>query len=185
MKENENQNHQNNENLKTKRSLLTGMFSDRESTENVYNTLQEIGYSKDDINLVMSDKTRIKYFSGLSKNIKTETKAANSNKKSAPINGTNGASLSVIEALEKSVAFPQLGIVLSGPIAGRFSGASATKGGLTEAFLGSGISESRAKLYESGIEKGNIMIGVHPNNDKDAEYLENNWRYNKGQEIQN
>ena len=31
----------------TKATMLTGMFKDRESTENAYNALHERGYSKD------------------------------------------------------------------------------------------------------------------------------------------
>ena len=42
----------------TSNGMLTGMFTDRESTENAYNSLHERGYTKDDINLVMSDDTR-------------------------------------------------------------------------------------------------------------------------------
>ena len=44
--------------------MLTGMFPDRESTEDAYNDLQERGYAKEDINLVMSDEKRKKHFSG-------------------------------------------------------------------------------------------------------------------------
>lgn len=42
--------------------MLTGMFTDREITENAYNALFERGYSKDDVNLIMSDDTRKKYY---------------------------------------------------------------------------------------------------------------------------
>lgn len=53
---------QTNKNTTTSTAMLTGMFRDRESTENAYNTMQEKGYTKDEINLVMSDNTRNKYF---------------------------------------------------------------------------------------------------------------------------
>ena len=52
------------DNMKSDRNMLTGMFTDRESTEHAYNTLHERGYTKDDINLIMSDETRKKHFSG-------------------------------------------------------------------------------------------------------------------------
>jgi hypothetical protein len=42
----------------TDQRYLTGMFRDRDSAENVYNDLIERGYTKDEINLIMSDDTR-------------------------------------------------------------------------------------------------------------------------------
>lgn len=43
--------------------MASGMFADRESTENAYNMLHERGYTKDDINVIMSDKTRKAHYS--------------------------------------------------------------------------------------------------------------------------
>ena len=43
--------------------MVTGMFRDRQSAENAYNSLTSRGYTKDDINLMMSDDTRKKHFS--------------------------------------------------------------------------------------------------------------------------
>jgi hypothetical protein len=43
----ENQN-QNTENMTTDRGMLTGMFRDRESTENAFNAMQERSYSNED-----------------------------------------------------------------------------------------------------------------------------------------
>lgn len=186
--QNHDRNHNRNaENITEDRSILTGMFSDRESTENAYNTLQERGYKKDDINLVMSDDTRKKYFSG-DEAMETEigTKAAESAGKGSAIGGSVGAVAGVIAAIGTSLAIPGLGIIIAGPIAAGLAGAGAgaITGGVIGALVGSGIPEARAKLYESGIEEGQIVLGVRPRNDEDAEYLENNWRSNKGQEIQ-
>ena len=79
--------------------MVTGMFADRTSTENAYNALHERGYTKDDIDLVMSDETRKKHFS--SDNIKeTEigTKAAEGAGKGSAIGGTVGAVAGAIAA---------------------------------------------------------------------------------------
>ena len=72
----ENYQSRNDENRTTDRGMLTGMFRDRESTEHAYNELQERGYEKDDINLVMSDETRKKHFSGDVKETELGNKAA-------------------------------------------------------------------------------------------------------------
>ena len=42
--------------------VLTGMFRDRDSAEKAYNSAISRGYSKDDVNLLMSDQTRDTYF---------------------------------------------------------------------------------------------------------------------------
>jgi hypothetical protein len=83
------------------------------------------------------------------------------------------------------LVIPGLGIVIAGPIAAGLAGAGAggLTGGVIGALVGSGIPEARAKLYESGIKDGQIVIGVQPRNDEDAEYFEENWRTNKGEEI--
>jgi hypothetical protein len=172
-------------NMPTNNSMLTGMFSDRESTEQAYKTLQERGYSKDDINLVMSDETRKKYFSDEAKETEIGTKAAEGAGKGSAIGGTIGAIVGVIAAIGTSLVIPGLGIVIAGPIAAGIAGAGAggITGGVIGALVGSGIPEARAKLYESGIKSGNIVMGVKPRNSDDAKYFEESWRSNHGEEI--
>ena len=178
----ENQN-QMDDNRTTDRSMLTGMFRDRESTEHAYNTMQERGYTKDDISLAMSDETRQKHFS----DDVTElgTKAAEGAGKGGAIGGTVGAIVGVVAAIGSSLVIPGLGLVIAGPLAAGLAGAGAGSitGGIIGALVGSGIPEERAKLYESGIKNGHIVMGVHPRNGEDATYFENNWRNNKGEEI--
>jgi len=166
--------------------MLTGMFADRASTESAYNALHERGYTKDDINLVMSDETRKKHFSSSDiKETEIGTKAAEGAGKGSAIGGTVGAIAGAIAALGTSLVIPGLGLVIAGPIAAALAGAGAggLTGGIIGALVGSGIPEERAKLYESGVKKGHIFMGVHPKNDADAAYFENRWRENKGMEI--
>ena len=176
---------QNADNRTTDSDMLTGMFRDRESTENAYNTLQERGYSKDDINLVMSDKTRKEHFSGAVKETEIGTKAAEGAGKGSAIGSTVGAIAGVVAAIGTSLIIPGLGIVIAGPIAADLAGAGAggITGGVIGALVGSGIPEERAKLYESGIKDGQIVMGVHPRNNEDTKYFESNWRTNKGEPV--
>lgn len=184
---NNNQN-QKDENMTEERGMLTGMFRDRESTENAYKTLQERGYTKDEINVIMSDETRKEHFSDDDvKDTEVGTKAAESAGKGSAIGGTVGAIAGVVAAIGTSIAIPGLGLVIAGPIAAGLAGAGAggITGGIIGALVGAGIPEARAKLYESGIEEGQIVIGVEPRNDEDAEYLEENWRENEAEKIHN
>ena len=173
------------ENMKSDRRILTGMFADRTSTENAYNALHERGYTKDDIHLVMSDETRKKHFAGDVKETEIGTKAAEGAGKGSAIGGTVGAIAGVIAALGTSLVIPGLGIVLAGPIAAGLAGAGAggLTGGIIGALVGSGIPEERARLYEDGVKKGKIVMGVHPRNDDDEKYFREKWQSNSGQEI--
>jgi hypothetical protein len=165
--------------------MLTGMFDDRESAENAYNSVHARGYSNDEINLIMSDETRKKHFSGEMEETEIGTKAAEGAGKGSAIGGTVGAIAGVIAALGTSLVIPGLGIVIAGPIAAGLAGAGAggITGGIIGALVGYGIPEARAKIYESGVKKGDIVLAVKPRNEEDAEYFENTWRENKGREI--
>jgi len=173
------------EQIKSEKKMLTGMFADRESAENAYNSLYERGYSKDDINLIMSDETRKKHFSQDVEETEIGTKAAEGAGKGSAIGGTVGAIVGVVAALGTSLVIPGLGLLVAGPLAAGLAGAGAggIAGGVIGALVGSGIPEERAKIYESGVKDGRIVMGVNPRNDDDANHIENSWRENKGEEI--
>jgi len=163
--------------------MLTGMFSDRESTENAYNTLHERGYTKDDINLVMSDETRKKHFS--KGETEVGTKAMEGAGTGSAIGGVVGAVVGIVAAIGTSLIIPGLGLVIAGPIAAGLAGAGAggVTGGLIGALVGSGMPEERARLYESGVKDGKIVMGVHPRNDEDAKYFQSDWSTKKAEQV--
>jgi len=166
-----------------KPGMLTGMFADRESSENAYQALHDRGYSSEDINLIMSDETRKKHFQD--EDTEIGTKAAEGLGKGSAIGGAVGAIAGIVAAVGTSLAIPGLGVVIAGPIAAGLAGAGAggITGGVIGALVGWGIPEARAKLYDSGIKKGQVVIGVHPRSEEDAREIEKSWRANKGQEI--
>jgi len=172
------------ENMTTDRGkMLTGMFSDRESTENAYGALHQRGYHQDDINLVMSDETRKKHFS--KGETEVGTKAMESAGKGSAIGGVVGAAVGIIAAIGTSILIPGLGLVIAGPIAAGLAGAGAggVTGGLIGALVGSGMPEERARLYESGVKDGKIVMGVHPKNEDDAKYFQTDWNSKKAEQI--
>lgn len=181
----DNGNNRNNENKSGKKGMLTGMFSDRKSTEKAYNSMHERGYTEDEINLVMSKETHEKYFSDDKEETELGNKAAAGSGAGSAIGGTIGAITGVVAAIGTSIVIPGLGLVVAGPIAAGLAGAGAggIAGGIIGALVGWGIPKERAKLYESGIKDGHIVMGVRPRNDEDAEYFEKNWQENNGQEI--
>lgn len=172
------------ENTIKKRPLLTGMFSDRQSAEKAYHTLHERGYTKDDVNVIMSDETRKRHFSGDDKG-DLGNKALEGLGAGSAIGGTLGAIAGVVAALGTSIVLPGLGLVIAGPIAAGLAGAGAggITGGLIGALVGWGIPEDRAKKYEEGLRSGKIVLGVHPRNDEDTSHFETQWRSHKGEEV--
>jgi len=164
--------------------MLTGMFRDRESTEKAYSSLKSRGYNDDDVNLMMSDKTRDSWFAD-GADTELGSKAMEGAGTGSAIGGTLGAIIGGIAAIGTSVALPGLGLIIAGPIAAALAGAGAggLTGGLVGALVGSGIPEDRAQIYESGINEGGAVVGVTPRNQEDADYFENEFRTNRGENI--
>ena len=169
----------------TDQRMLTGMFRDRESAERAYSSLHSRGYTQDDVNLMMSDETRKRHFEKTDNDSELGNKAMEGAGAGSAIGGTAGAVIGAIAAIGTAVAIPGLGLVVAGPIAAGLAGAGAggLTGGIVGALIGSGIPEDRAKHYESGIKEGGIVMGVKPRSDEDAEYLENEWKNNRGEHI--
>jgi uncharacterized protein YjbJ (UPF0337 family) len=163
--------------------MVTGLFRDRDSAERAYSSVSQRGYGKDDVNLLMTDETRNRYFNEADTEL--GSKALEGAGAGAAIGGTAGAILGAIAAIGTNVVLPGLGLVIAGPIAAALAGAGAggATGGLIGALIGAGIPEDRANLYESGIKDGGIVMGVNPRSDEDAEYFEREWKNHRGEHI--
>jgi uncharacterized protein YjbJ (UPF0337 family) len=163
--------------------MLTGLFNDRESTERAYTSMRNRGYRDEDINVMMSEDTRGKWFSD-SDDSELGSKALEGAGAGSAIGGTLGAIIGGIAAIGTSVLLPG-GILIAGPIAAALAGAGAggLTGGLVGALIGSGIPEERAKYYDEGIRNGGAVVGVNPRSEEDAQYFENEWRGYNGQHI--
>ncbi len=165
---------------------VTGLFRDRDSAERAYNSITERGYTKDDVNLVMSDDTRKRHFST---DVGTTTELGNKAAEGAgiggAIGGTVGAIAAAIAAVGTTLAIPGLGLVVAGPVAAALAGAGAgaAGGGLIGALIGWGIPEERVKQYETGIKEGGILMGVKPRSDDDAAHFEQSWKSYNGEQI--
>jgi len=163
--------------------MMTGLFRDRESAERAYGSLSSRGYGKDDVNLLMSEDTRKKYFAGDDSEL--GTKAWEDAGKGAAIGGGVGATLAAIAAIGTTLALPGIGLLIAGPIAAALAGggAGALTGGLIGALVGHGIPEEQAKQYEQGIKDGGIVMGVNPRTTEDGDYLETEWRNNRAESL--
>lgn len=155
---------------------VTGLFTDRDRAERGYQALTARGYDMKDINVVMSDDTRKRYFAS-GEQTELGTKAAKGAGVGGAIGGTVGAIAAAIAAVGSSIVVPGLGLVVAGPLAAALAGAGAggAAGGLVGALIGAGIPEERVKHYEKGIKDGGILMGVRPRSEEDAGYFESEW----------
>ena len=166
--------------------LVTGLFPDRNSAEAAYGVASQRGYSKDDVNVIMSDDTRKTHFSN-NAGVETElgNKAAEGAGIGGAIGGTIGAIAAAIAAIGTTLALPGLGLVIAGPIAAAIAGAGAgaAGGGLLGALVGWNMPEERVKVYEDGLKKGGILMGINSKSPEDAEHFEREWKTNQGQHV--
>ncbi|STY29197.1 Uncharacterised protein [Legionella wadsworthii] len=156
--------------------MLTAYFPDKASAEAAYQSYLDKGYSPEDINVIMSEESKRKYFdSDLVKNEKT--KAPEGLGIGGAIGAGLGAILGGIAAVGTSLAIPGLGIVIAGPIAAALAGAGAgsISGGIVGALVGWGIPEDRAKEYEQGLQSGGIVMAIKQRPNQDYSDLESDW----------
>lgn len=166
--------------------MMTAMFRDRESAERAYNELRARGYDKDDINVIMSDEGRKRHFDDDdADDTELGNKSLEGTGAGSAIGGTLGAIVGAVAAIGTSVAIPGLGLVVAGPLAAGLAGAGAggLTGGLIGALIGAGIPEERAKVYETGVKEGNIVLGFKPHSAEDARYFETHFQKNRGEHI--
>ena len=158
----------------TNEGMVTGLFADRASAERAYQTVSSRGYAKDDVNLLMSDDTRKRHFASDSTSTELGTKAAEGAGVGGAIGGAIGAVLGAIAAVGTSIAIPGFGLVVAGPIAAALAGAGAggATGGLIGMLIGTGIPEHRAKVYDTGVRGGGILLGIEAKTPEEVEKLE-------------
>ena len=162
----------------TRSTMVTGSFSDRDSAERAYQSLSARGYSDKDIHVIMSDDTRKRHFGKDAVKTDLGNKALEGAGVGGAVGGAIGATLTAIAAAGAALSVPGLGLVIAGPLAGALAGgaAGAATGGLVGMLVGAGIPEDRAKLYETDVKNGGIVMGVSPRSEDDARYLEQQWR---------
>jgi hypothetical protein len=158
-----------------KSTMLTGSFSDRDTAERAWNSLTSRGYTDKEINVMMSDDVRKKYFAD--DNSELGNKAAEGGTAGAVIGGSAGAILGALTAAG-TLALPGLGLIIAGPIAAALAGlgVGGAAGGLVGALIGAGIPEDRAKEYEKDIKEGRIVMGVRPRSEADATHFHGEWK---------
>lgn len=152
-----------------KPKLVTGLFKNRVAAEAAVDAIIKRGYTRDDISVLMSDATRSKEFA-----LQTRTHAADGAGIGGALGGAVGAVLAAIAAVGTTLFLPGINLFIAGPIAAALAGAGAggATGGVIGALIGAGIPEYRAKVYDTELRGGGILIGVEAKSDEEVDHLE-------------
>jgi hypothetical protein len=173
-------------------ALVTALFKDGSGVERAYQAALARGYSQNEINLVLSEETRRRYFnvdqvpSALAEKAAEATEKKTTAKKA--LGGPAGATAATIApALAAAGAAALLpGLIIAGPVAIALTAAAAVgiTGGLVGALTNWGIPKSRIDYYEQSIRDGHILIGVDARSADDARQLQRDWTALGGQAVQ-
>ena len=177
-------------------TMVSGLFKDKNSAELAFQSVADLGYDQSDINVVMSDEVRQRYFLPLDANphdpastdLEEKVAAADINNPAnntwgGPVGGTVGTLASVVAAVGV-LLIPGFGIV-AGPVAVALA-ASAVTGvaiGLMGILMNWGIPASRVEQYEVGLRAGGILLGVKAHSAADALQIQQRWREAGGEHI--
>lgn len=169
--------------------LVTGLYESPEHAGRAYQDLtSRHGYRSEDVSVLMSDDTRARHFGNAEPGKEFEASGSKA-VEGAGIGGATGlgvgAALGALLAAATSIAIPGLGLVVAGPIAGAIAGAGAggAAGTIMGALIGAGIPEDRAKVYESGIREGGIVLGTRARDEAHAAELERDFTTYGGRDI--
>ncbi|MXV37802.1 hypothetical protein GO491_03775 [Flavobacteriaceae bacterium Ap0902] len=156
--------------LEYRKDYVARTFRTRKETDLAYNDLIERGYIEDEIDVLMSDKTRDTF---IAEDIDSElgNKVAEDAGKGSLIGGGIGAVVGAIATIGTNVIFPVLGLIVAGPLAVDLAGAGTVAGGLIGALTSSGVPEEDAKHYHRRIEDGDIYLGVKPRSEEEGRVI--------------
>jgi len=176
-------------------TMVTGLFKDEDSAELAFQSVVDLGYDKDDVNVVMSDEVRQRCFLAHNRNSRkqetpeleeaAEVDANKSGNKAlgGPVGGTLGTLAPVVAAVGV-LLIPGFGIA-AGPLAAALAASAATgvAMGLLPTLMNWGIPDSRLEQYEGGVRAGGILLGVKARSDADALQIKQRWQDSGGEQV--
>jgi hypothetical protein len=141
----------------------------RAEAEEITRQLTGAGFGTNDISVLTSDAESTKEFAH-----EYHTKAPEGALGGVAAGGLVGGTLGLLLGLG-ALAIPGVGaFVAAGPILAALAGAAAgaTAGGVTGALVGLGVPEIEAKVYESRLHDGHLLLAVHTDNAEERERAE-------------
>jgi len=158
--------------------IVSAVFHDSDHAETAYRETRDRGYGPEEVTVLMSEQARDEYFPAEEVVMEKQSKALEGTGAGGAIGAAVGAIAGAVAAIGTTIMIPGLGLVVAGPLAAALAGAGAggVTGGLIGALVGAGMSEERARVYKTAIEKGGIVLTVRPVNEADADWVEETWK---------
>ena len=138
---------------------IFGIYTSRQGVEAAVQALRDANFRGSDISILAPENLGDIRDIGTVKTTKAPEGATAGGTSGAVIGGVLGWLVGI-----GALAIPGLGpFIAAGPIMAGLSGiaAGAAVGGFTGALVGMGIPEFEAKMYETRLKAGNILISVH------------------------
>ena len=168
------------------KKIVTAVFRDRYDAEQAFDYLHSKGYSHNEINVLMSDKTRSNFYPDgehdphhSAGSLATEGMGVG-----GAIGTTVGATLAAVLAIGTTIFLPGIGWI-AGPIAAAFAGggAGAVTGGVIGGLIGAGMTEQNAEAYSEALKNGGVVIGAHPRTSEDASEIQKKFKEFNGENV--
>jgi len=166
-----------------KTSTVTAVFRNRFDASAAYDYVMGKGYTRDEVNVMMSNSTREAFQHEGKQNVGSH--ATEGAAVGGAIGTAVGATAAAIAAIGSVMFVPVLGIFVAGPIFAALAGAGAgaVTGGLLGGLIGLGIPESNAKAYEAALNEGGVVIGVHCRSNDDCNDVKKRFGELNGENI--
>ena len=147
---------------------VVGLFESREQAVEAVSALKKARFPADDMSIVMRD-------SGQAADVAVDAGITESSGDAAATGAIGGGLLGGLAGLvlgAGALAIPGIGpIIAAGPIAAMLTGGAlgAATGGIVGALTEAGISEDEAAHYQTGVERGGILLSVKVPDGREAE----------------
>jgi hypothetical protein len=138
--------------------VRVGVFSTVDAADNAVRGLQEAGFTKDQISVICSDKTKEAFF----KDFEHEQPAGTKTPKTAATGGVIGAVVGGAIAATTLVATGGLSIFVIGPL---FAGAGAAFGTFVGAMTSRGVEHQAANYYDQALRRGQLLVAAEVKDD--------------------
>jgi hypothetical protein len=145
---------------------IAGIFDSELDADNAVAALLSEGFEKDDISLIMPDKTRDKLFDSTDDEA---NRVAKGGAVGAALGGAIGALIAGLTTVGV-IMVPGGSLLVVGPVIAALSGAGAGAaiGGLSGALIRAGYAADEANQFEQEVGKGKAIVLVHATNDNKA-----------------
>jgi hypothetical protein len=140
---------------------VTGVFATRQDAENAYHILMELGYTPDEITLIMSDETQEKLYKSPDQDLKMLLESRKYNRSDENCSTIYDA----LNTFGKFVALPGVALMVAGDF---------NDGGV-RALSGSIMSDKYAHYFQTKIKDGEIVIDFKPHTARERNIIANLW----------